>query len=293
MPGRSVLTLSLAAATAAAVLVGAPASAPAQEMHPLTAICASLRYRAEVSPVEIGLVAIDLEDGTHCTIGGHTVFRSASLYKLIVMAEAFEQAEAGAFAFDEILTIEPDHFRDDPPQMRPEGSFTLAADEAVRRMVTFSENSSTLVLIDRLGEAELQSAPGRLGLDGTVLDPAASFVTTAWDIATLLTALYRGEVVSNDASAAMMELLRAQELNDLIPQSLPPGIEVAHKTGLITEYLNDAGVIYAPGGDFVLVLLTRWDERIGQSYEAIHEFTALVYEAFAEPFERPPPPPPA
>jgi hypothetical protein len=177
--------------------------------------------------------------------------------------------------------------------MRPEGSFTLAADEAVRRMVTFSENSSTLVLIDRLGEAELQSAPGRLGLDGTVLDPAASFVTTAWDIATLLTALYRGEVVSNDASAAMMELLRAQELNDLIPQSLPPGIEVAHKTGLITEYLNDAGVIYAPGGDFVLVLLTRWDERIGQSYEAIHEFTALVYEAFAEPFERPPPPPPA
>ncbi len=260
-------------------------------VHPLEEICDSLQERTTASDAHVGLVIIALGYDARCSVNAGETFRTASLYKLIVLAEAYAQSVSGEFSFDETMTLEARHYVDDPPQLRPSGPVQLSAWEAIRRMIVFSDNGAALALRERLGPERVARTPQRLGLPDTSL--AGQFVTTPSDIARFFSALYRGELVSPEASEQMLQLLRAQQLNDLIPAALPAGTEVAHKTGLVEQYLHDAGIVSAPGGDYVLVLLTRWEAAIEQSYLAIHDLTALSYTAFETPLPPPAPSQPA
>jgi hypothetical protein len=46
----------------------------------------------------------------------------------------------------------------------------------------------------------------------------------------------------------MLDILKRQKYGDRIPQQLPEGTDVAHKTGSIRGVRNDAGIVYAPAG---------------------------------------------
>src|SRR5690606_36816107 len=69
-----------------------------------------------------------------------------------------------------------------------------------------------------------------------------------------------------------------------MPAGLPEDgdVRIAHKTGTLDTFLHDAGIVYAPGGDFVLVVMTE-----NTAYEAalatIRSVTGAAYEAYAEP----------
>ncbi len=255
--------------------------------HPLATLCPSLQGEAEDLSAKVGFVVLDLNDDTICAANDGDTFRTASLYKLLILVEAYEQMAAGDFSLDETITIEERHWADDPPSLRQEQPIEFEAREALRRMIIHSENSSALALYERLTPGALAAAPSRLGLGGTSLD--GPFVTTPSDIAALYAGLYRGDIVSGDASDEMLTVLRDQQINDLIPLRLPDGIAVAHKTGIIEQSLHDAGIVSAPGGDFVLVLMTEWERDIDDSYVAIHQMASLTYDAFAAPFEVTPP----
>lgn len=241
-------------------------------------VCVSLLKSSTDSQIRIGFVLLDLRDGAECSRNARESFRSASLYKLVVLVEAYRQRDNGNLSFDEPIALQPHHYQDDPPESRPSDLPVFSASEALRRMIVFSHNASASALMERLSPEATAAAPARLALSGTSL--GSRFVTTPADMAQLLASLYRGELVSVDSSQEMLTLLRAQELNDLIPAALPKGTQVAHKTGLIEKYLHDAGIVYAPGGDYVFVILTRWQISIDQSYLDIHKLTSLTYTAF-------------
>ena len=264
-------------------------SARAGNQHPLTLLCSSIQQQASESGAYVGFVILDLEDDTSCTGNASESFRTASLYKLFVLAEAYQQIASGSFSLDEQITIEERHWTDDPVSLRQTEPIVLTAAEALRLMITFSQNASALALYERLQPDAVDRVPARLGLTDTTLSGA--YVTTPADVAAMFRALYRGDIVSPAASSEMLALLADQQINDLIPLSLPQGTIVAHKTGLVAKYLHDAGIVFAPGGDYVTVLLTRWDTDIGDSYDAIHDLAGLAYGVFAEQFDRPFPPP--
>ena len=249
--------------------------------HPLEAVCDSLQERAAASDAQVGLVIIALGRDARCSVNAGETFRTASLYKLIVLAAAYRQSDRGEFSLDETITLEDRHYIDDPPESRPSQPLEISARESIRRMVVFSDNASAHALRERLGTGVVAATPDRLGLDDTSV--GWEFVTTPADIARFFDLLYRGEMVSARASEQMLAVLRAQELNDLIPASLPAGTEIAHKTGLVDKYLHDAGIVSAPGGDYVLVLLTHWERAIEDAYLAIHDLTTLSYAAFEAP----------
>lgn len=271
--------------TIVAVISAATASVVrAENQHPLEALCSSIQQQASESGAYVGFVILDLIDDTRCAANASESFRTASLYKLFVLAEAYEQIAAGSFSLDELITIEARHWVDDPAFLRQTEPIEFTAAEALRRMIIFSENASALALYERLEPEAVAQVPSRLGLSGTTL--AGAFVTTPSDVAALFSALYRGDIVSPEASGEMLALLLDQRINDLIPLSLPEGTTVAHKTGLVEKYLHDAGIVFAPGGDYVTVLLTRWDDDIDDSYDAIHDLAGLAYGAFAQQFDR-------
>ena len=83
-----VITGAAAGGTAVVVTGTGAADARAQ---PLDDVCDLLRHRAEEVAPQIGLVVVDLRSEARCAINAGESFRSGSLYKLIVLAEAYEQ----------------------------------------------------------------------------------------------------------------------------------------------------------------------------------------------------------
>lgn len=87
-------------------------------------------------------------------------------------------------------------------------------------------------------------------------------VSTPRDMTKLLELIYGGRAASREATAEMLRILLKQTLNDRLPRFLPPGTKVAHKTGTLSGFRNDAGVIYVDDRQHVAVtIFSAWDHK--------------------------------
>jgi len=272
---RWIALAALAATLLGGAVVGTPAARAALEED-----CERILSYAGSASVEVGLVVVDLDGGERCATNAETIFRSASLYKLMVMAEAYEAIAAGALARDQILELLTRHYVD-VPETEPEETVRISVEDAIGAMIRWSDNPTAVALHELLEDASVLEHARRLGMEQTVLAPR--YVTTPGDIARFFERLYDGTVVSAAASAEMYALLRDQRIRRLLPQGLPEGVPIAHKTGSLAQWEHDAGIVEAPGGDYVIVVLTRHGGDFPAAYAAIRELSALVYEAFASP----------
>ena len=114
--------------------------------------------------------------------------------------------------------------------------------------------------------------------------------TSCFDAALMYEMIYRGEWVSREACDEMLEILKLCQTNGRIPYDLPQTVSVAHKTGTLDRLCVDTGIVYAPGGDYILCLFyngnlgseeeyKRNDRgRVGESYLA--DLSAGIYEAY-------------
>jgi beta-lactamase class A len=110
--------------------------------------------------------------------------------------------------------------------------------------------------------------------------------TTASELGMLLADLYgcaKGgggllaafpEQLRPEECARILDLLAQNRIAWLIEASVPDGTRVAHKQGYIQsplDFLSDAGIVYSPGGDYV-VSIFMWDDR-----EMVWEPTAALF----------------
>jgi beta-lactamase class A len=161
--------------------------------------------------------------------------------------------------------------------------------DLLEHMITRSSNLATNTLIGLVGAAQANATAHALGArdiqvlrgveDGKAFATGMNNVTTARDLATLMTSIETGAAASPASTDSMRAILLRQQFNDEIPAGLPPGTRVAHKTGQITGHLHDAAIVYPQRrGPYVLVVLTRGidDEKVARSL--IADISRLVYE---------------
>src|SRR5207247_8371770 len=87
-----------------------------------------------------------------------------------------------------------------------------------------------------------------------------------------------GKAVDPEASRQMVEILERQKWNEAIPAGLPPGTDVAHKTGEITKIHHDAAIVYAKR-PFVLVILVRGMADSKASAALMADITRALFQA--------------
>lgn len=79
--------------------------------------------------------------------------------------------------------------------------------------------------------------------------------STARETGQLFVKMAKGELVSKDASALMIDILKKQQVNDRLPRYLGDGIQIAHKTGDGQPWVaNDAGIMWVKGQPIVIVV---------------------------------------
>jgi len=279
---RSILSGLLAALFVATWAGAALSSAEAQaatDGQAFAAMCSDLQALDGQDGIRLGLVVADLSSGERCEVRADESFRSASLYKLVVLAEAERQIAAGTLSLDDAILIEPRHAIDDPPELRPAFTSERSVRESIRRMIQSSSNADAQALRERLGLASVDALPAAIGMESTRL--GEEFVTSPEDIATFFTLIYGGDLVDRTSSAAMVQLLSGQLLTDLIPESLPAETVVAHKTGTLADFLHDAGIVFAPGGDYVVVAMSEHPFIEGAAADLLREVSRRAYQTYA------------
>lgn len=91
---------------------------------------------------------------------------------------------------------------------------------------------------------------------------SANNTSTPRDMTKLVEAIYLGTAASPEGTAEMLRILLKQTLNDRLPRFLPPGTRVAHKTGTLSGFRNDSGVIYVDDAQHVAVtIFSQWDAK--------------------------------
>jgi beta-lactamase class A len=207
---------------------------------------------------------------------------TASLIKLAVMVEAYRQQAEGRLDLGQAVVLsEGDKVPGSgilTPHFSPGTSLSLR--DCIRLMMAFSDNTSTNLLLDRIGIKSTSDTMERLGFPNTKIhskvfrrdtsvNPERSErfglgSTTAGEMLGLLKALHGRSLLSSEASDAMLEHLKACDDKLKFPRFLPAGTVVAFKTGSVSAARTAAGILYAPGGPVAVVVLT--EENVDTSW---------------------------
>ncbi|HOA24635.1 MAG: serine hydrolase [Aggregatilineales bacterium] len=73
-----------------------------------------------------------------------------------------------------------------------------------------------------------------------------------------LIAAYPGEITQEECQI-MLDVMSDNEYGKLIMAGVPADVEVAHKHGYTTDTISDAGIVFSPGGDYIMVMFL-WDD---------------------------------
>jgi beta-lactamase class A len=105
-------------------------------------------------------------------------------------------------------------------------------------------------------------------------------LTTPREMTALCDAIEQGVGLSAASREGIIDIMKRQKFNERIPAGVPEKIEIAHKTGSIKGVRNDAGIVYAPDGPYVIGVFSKQlgDEKAGVN--CLAELSRVVWETF-------------
>ena len=279
---------TLGAAIAIGVLL--TAATPAWAAGPSGSLAEQLTGAIAAFPGSASVVVVDPHGPFRFMWQPDRVVRTASLYKLGVMAEAYRQAAANEISLDG-TTVEISDEDVGEDYFTPPGT-VLTVRDAVERMITLSDNAPAHALLRLVDTHKVNRTFIALGMLDTRINAGLPpeeqtdtvNTTTARDIARFFMLLVRGNLVAPAESAEMLGVLSRQKINDRLSAGVPEGTTIAHKTGDLDGISHDAGVIFRPAGPRIAVVLTT-DYRSFDDVVTLNEKVgALAYAAELDAF---------
>lgn len=119
-------------------------------------------------------------------------------------------------------------------------------------------------------------------LNATALSENFSDISSPDNMCQLLEAIYDGDILSATSRDAVLDILKRQQLDNVIPSALPPGTIVAHKTGTLPSIRCDVGIIFSPVGPYTLALMAKQlnsADRLGTD-ASLAAVSRAIYDEF-------------
>ena len=237
----------------------------------------------------------DLNKNDGFSINGDEKVLSASMIKLLILAELMKKVSENKFSLSD--TIMMANF------MKTEGDGVLKElnighhfnlKELATLMIIVSDNQATNILIDFLGMENINLLGKELGLRETFLERRMMDAearkngydnyTSADDISLLLKLIYQEKLINKEASQLMLEILLKQQQGERLQRYLPTDIKIAHKCGDLDNLENDGGIIWLEEKVYILVVLTSRMSNL-QCKQTIGKISKFVYDKMEESLE--------
>ena len=220
------------------------------------------------------IYAKNLDTGKEYGLRADEQVRTASTIKVPIMAETFRQVAEGELAWtDELIVAKGKKVGGSGILGEFSDDSKIDLRTAVHLMIVLSDNTATNLVLEKVTSDAVNEYMAKLGLNDTLSmrKSGGGGDSQAWlndtrnrmfglgrssprDMVRLLEMMERGEVVSKDASAQMIAILKRQQLKDGIGRGSPDTIQVASKSGALDRLRADVGIAYTRRGRVVMAI---------------------------------------
>jgi beta-lactamase class A len=232
---------------------------------------------------KVALFAKNLTTGETVAVDPDTPVQTASVIKLPLMLQAYEQVRDGKLRLEQHTQLSKENivggsgilYLLDP-------GLPLTLKDVISLMMTLSDNTATNMTIDMVGLAPTNEMLARMGMKNTyfykkVFKPAEGPMpddqkkfglgkTTAAEMAAIMESIYRCQMGSRDLCTQMMTIMRNQQDRDMLPRYLPRHNEeeglyaTADKIGALDDVRNDVALVWTVRGPVVISIFTYDNE---------------------------------
>ena len=252
---------------------------------------------------QVAMLAKNLKTGETAGINPELRVRTASVIKLPILVEAFQQVKDGKLRLDQRVSVQGENRVGGSGILRDlSAGLEITLEDALTLMIVLSDNSATNAVLDLVGLERVNARMAALGLPQTKVfkkvfinapNPTEENKrfglgsTTPAEMVKLLEMIERRQVVDGPACDKMLAILKRQRDRDQIPRYLAgQKVEFALKSGALDALRNDLGLIYAPAGTIALAVFcdNSPDRRWTADNEAtltVARLAKAVYDAWA------------
>ncbi|MQR96252.1 serine hydrolase [Fictibacillus phosphorivorans] len=224
-----------------------------------------------------GCSLFDFKTKENFTYHENESFYAASIIKVPIMAAVFAHAFEGNYRLkDKVYIQDEDFVPGDGVLKHLSAGMEWTIHDLLVLMIIESDNTATNVLIDLVGKENVHAYMKEWGFKTSHLHhklqispdriPGEFNVITPHEINAFLILIATGRVVSIKACEMMINILKQQKMNDLLPRYLPasegpigmiPNWEAAHKTGYVSGVEHNVGLFYFPGHTYAISVLSK------------------------------------
>lgn len=224
---------------------------------------------ADQYQVKVGVLARNIKSGKSIAINSRERIPVTSMIKVPVVAAWYQAVNDGILKSDAKTTISvKDKVAGSGDIQFLDGNYAFLLSDLAKLTIIASDNVATNAVIDQFGK-DIQSQTGyvnevmaKYGLTDTKLlnkflrydtksnsDESKNFgvaYSTAADLTTLAEKLYKGEIVNQEVSDQILNLMRNSNDDTMAPRFMPvdsPGFSLAHRSGGTFKLKGDFGLI--------------------------------------------------
>ncbi len=258
-----------------------------------------------------GFAVRNLDSGAGFDVNGDLVFNTASVIKIPIMVEVYQQARAGTFSLDDPLEMKPHQMVGGSGLLRLfHAGLQMSVRDAVVAMIVISDNTTTNMCLDLVGIESVNRTLRELGLEQTTCRRTIDFkepdsivkepigVTTPNEMNRLNALIADHAILDASACDDMLWILSRQQATTMVPRYIPRTSDpatgertprICHKTGGAGGVRNDSGILYVPNGPrltFSAFSMEVPDSRWSPDNEAVLTIARvgkLLYDAYADP----------
>ena len=249
---------------------------------------------------------MDLSTGEEMSISADVALSGLSILKIAIFVEAFRAIDGPLNEYQEQLFLDTatqsSNFAANLllHEVAGEANTYLGADILTENIVRLGlENTFMAVPYDANPPAHRRTTYGTPANNRTDIstDPDPNMQSTAEEIGTLLSMIYYcakgggpliavyGSEITPDECQAIIDFMIQNEEGNLIRFGVPQGTPVSHKHGWAQATHADAGIVFSPGGDYVIVeyLFQPGDWLLAaDSFPILREIARAAYNYFNE-----------
>lgn len=231
----------------------------------------------------------EYENGTYVDISADSPFPAASIIKVPVLIEMFRQIETGKFTLNDTMVLEDFYRASGSGKLQySQGGISHSMDYLARIMIQNSDNSSTNMIISKMGGMpELNRSMKKWGLHTTRVnnwlpDLDGTNITTARELGKMFYNIDSTNMITNESKRKIADYLGHVKNNRLLQAGLPKNAILLHKTGDIGHMLGDAGIVKtANGKKYIVVILANRPYNNSQGKKFIVEASEIIYNNIA------------
>jgi beta-lactamase class A len=245
-----------------------------------------------------GIYVLHLRTGHEAAINADTLFPTASIVKIPILAGIFAQINQGAYTYHQALVYHDSLARKGSGLMQFfKDSSPTDLQTIVTLMITHSDNVAA-VWCEKMagGGAAINAWLDKNGFQSTRVNARTPGrekdrelygwgQTTPREMARLVTMIRNQQVVSPAASQTMYRIMTHVFWDEYALSQIPPYVQAASKQGMLDESRSEVVLVNAPHGDYVFYVATknnsdkRWVTD-NEAWQLARRVSALLWNYF-------------